>query len=208
MSEAESIQSQETTPEQKAAPVAETNASGRRKHKEEITPVEGVTVTVDKGNITIKGEKGELVEVVNDPKIKVSFDNGKIILQSTTFSRHEKRKIKTFRSHIMNKMQGVLEGYVYKLKICAGHFPMNVTLQGQDFVIKNFLGEKIPRTLKIVEGGTVKIEGEIITVESVDKEIAGQIAASIEKLCTVTNRDLRVFQDGIYITEKAGKEIK
>tara|TARA_Y100000310_G_scaffold291063_1_gene318706 strand:- start:714 stop:1322 length:609 start_codon:yes stop_codon:yes gene_type:complete len=182
--------------------------NGRKKFVEEITLIDGVSASADNGNITIKGEKGELVENIKDPLLSTKVADGKIVIQSKTRSRHEKRKVRTYKAHLLNKIKGVSEGYVYKLKICSGHFPMNVTLKGQEFEIKNFLGEKVPRTLTIQEGATVKVEGESITVESADKEKAGQVAASIEQLCRITNRDLRIFQDGIYIIEKAGKELK
>ena len=52
---------------------------------------------------------------------------------------------------------------------------------------------------------TVKVEGEKITVESCDKELAGKIASDIELLTSKSNRDLRVFQDGIYMIEKANE---
>ena len=77
-----------------------------------------------------------------------------------------------------------------------------------EIVIKNFLGEKVPRVLKIKEGAKVKIDGEIVLVESCDKEIAGQVAADIEKLTVIKNRDNRIFQDGIHIINKSGKQIE
>jgi large subunit ribosomal protein L6 len=85
---------------------------------------------------------------------------------------------------------------------------MNVAVSGDKLSVKNFLGEKIPRVAKILPGVTVKVEGDIIDIESTDKEAAGQTAANFEQLTRITNRDLRIFQDGIYITVKDGKEIK
>jgi large subunit ribosomal protein L6 len=84
---------------------------------------------------------------------------------------------------------------------------MNVSVSGDTFAIKNFLGEKVPRTLKIKEGVTVKVEGTDVTVESTDIEKAGQVAADIEQLTRITNRDIRIFQDGIYIVEKSRKPL-
>ena len=104
-------------------------------------------------------------------------------------------------------IKGSNEGHVYELKICSGHFPMNVSIQGKELVVKNFIGEKFPRRLKIQEGVIVKIEGEKITVEHTSKEIAGQSAANIEQLTRRPNFDSRIFQDGIYITVKDGKQI-
>ena len=105
-------------------------------------------------------------------------------------------------------MKGANEGFVYRMKICSGHFPMNVSNTKEEFSVKNFLGEKVPRVLKIKPGVDVKIEGDAVIVESNSKELAGQTAANIEKLTKIKNRDLRVFQDGIYITEMAGRKVR
>jgi large subunit ribosomal protein L6 len=56
-------------------------------------------------------------------------------------------------------------------------------------------------------GAELEIEKDIITIKSVDKEIAGQATANLEKATQIKKRDKRVFQDGIYIINKAGKEI-
>ena len=104
-------------------------------------------------------------------------------------------------------IKGVQQPYTYRLKICSGHFPMNVSISGDQFIVKNFLGEKSPRTLKLKKGATVKVEGDQILVESCSKELAGQQASDIELLTAKRNRDLRVFQDGIYMIEKAGEKV-
>ena len=54
----------------------------------------------------------------------------------------------------------------------------------------------------------MKVDGDLVTVQSTSKELAGQTAADIEQLCRVTGRDRRIFQDGIWIIEKDGKPIK
>lgn len=81
---------------------------------------------------------------------------------------------------------------------------MNVAVSGNELVIKNFLGEAVPRRVEIMQGAEVKVNGEEITVKSCNVEIAGQTAAKIETACRITNRDRRIFQDGCYIFDKAG----
>ena len=113
--------------------------------------------------------------------------------------------IGTFKSHIDNLMTGAAEGHVYQLKIASSHFPMTATINNQEFTVQNFLGGKVPRVIKVKEGVDVKIEGDIITIESTDKEAAGQTAGDIEQMCRITNKDRRIFQDGIYIIKKSKK---
>ena len=105
-------------------------------------------------------------------------------------------------------IKGVAEGHVYRLKICSGHFPMNVSVSGNEFSVANFLGEKTPRKLSVKEGASVKVEGQEVVVESMNKELAGQTAADIELLTKVKGRDRRIFQDGIFIINKDGKELE
>jgi large subunit ribosomal protein L6 len=84
---------------------------------------------------------------------------------------------------------------------------MNVALSGNELVVKNFLGEKVPRTIKFDQGVKVKISGDIIEIESPDIELAGRTASKFEGLTFVSKRDRRIFQDGIYITQKAGVDV-
>ena len=104
-------------------------------------------------------------------------------------------------------INGIEKGFEYKLKAVYSHFPITVELHGKEAIIKNFLGEKIPRKTKILPNVDVKIDKDFITVNSSDKESAGQTAANFEKATWIRLKDRRVFQDGIFIINKAGKEI-
>ncbi|RLE45256.1 50S ribosomal protein L6 [Candidatus Woesearchaeota archaeon] len=169
---------------------------------------EGVTVDITgNGKISVKGPKGKVFRQIKDAKIKFQAKDNKVLLFVKGATKREKSLINTYFKHIQNMMKGVVEGFVYKLKICSGHFPMNVAVSGNKLTVKNFIGEKFPRVLTIKDAVDVKVDGDIITVESIDKEKAGQVAADIENMMRVTNRDRRIFQDGIYIIEKAGKTI-
>ena len=48
---------------------------------------------------------------------------------------------------------------------------MNVNVAGNEFIIKNFIGEKVPRKLKLSPEVKVKVEGDFITVEGNNKEL-------------------------------------
>lgn len=177
------------------------------KIEESVEIPEGIEVKIERNLFSAKGPKGENKRVLANPKIKIEIKGNEVIVSASNASRKEKRDIGSFASHIKNIIRGVKEPYVYKLKVCSGHFPMTVSATKEELQVKNYLGESVPRKLKLKKGVDVKVEGEIITVESVDKELAGQTAASIEQLTRITNRDRRIFQDGVWITEKYGKKM-
>lgn len=157
--------------------------------------------------VTCVGPKGELSREILARKLTISANSEALTIEAKDATQQQKNLLFTYKAHIKNMIRGVLEGFTYKLKICSGHFPMNVTLKGNELEVKNFIGEKVPRHLNIKEGADVNIEGDQITVTSNSKEIAGQVAADIEQLCKRPGFDKRIFQDGIYITEKAGKKM-
>mgnify|MGYP001231582226 FL=1 len=72
----------------------------------------------------------------------------------------------------------------------------------QHLTVKNFLGEKNARVADVPVGVSAKVQDKDIILESVDRELAGIAASRIEQLTRVTNKDRRIFQDGIYITGK------
>ncbi|MBI2669181.1 50S ribosomal protein L6 [Candidatus Woesearchaeota archaeon] len=169
----------------------------------------GVSAKLEGTLLTVKGPKGETKRDFHDPRITmtVSMQGNKMELESRRNTRREKTILHCYRAHILNLIQGVQEPHLYKLKICSGHFPMTVAVAGQELIVKNFLGEHKPRKMALPAGVTVKVDGTEVTVSSPDIEIAGQAAAKIELLCRITNRDIRIFQDGIYITSKSSKAV-
>jgi large subunit ribosomal protein L6 len=162
---------------------------------------DGVTVQVDDA-IVVNGPQGENRKVLRHPKITIAVKDKSIEIQAENATRREKKLLGTFAAIIRNMLTGARELFTYTLKVCSGHFPMNVTVSGNELIVKNFLGESVPRKLSLKPGVNVTVNGNEITVQSSSKEAAGQTAADIEQLCRITTRDRRVFQDGIYIISK------
>src|SRR3989338_9138054 len=107
--------------------------------------------------------KGEIKKKIYHPAVKITVKDNKVTLECKKATKREKTLINTLRAHIKNLLIGVKESYMYKLKICAGppqsHFPAQVTLKDSVLSVKNFLGEKIPRELKIRNDAKVEIKG-------------------------------------------------
>ena len=173
--------------------------------KEKITISEGVNATLEGNVITIKGEKGELTRTFSHPKINIQINGNIIEIHSKNVRRKEKALIGTFVAHINNMIRGVTEGFEYKMKTVFSHFPIKTSVEGNEFVIQNFLGERSARRAVILDGVTVEVKGEDVTVQGSDKEKVGQTAANIERATQVKKRDIRVFQDGVYRISKGGR---
>lgn len=172
---------------------------------------QGVNVIVLDSTITVKGPKGELKKSYKNPRVEIKSSGNKIEIKckSKRTSVRDKMVINSFAAHIKNMFEGVIKGYYAKVKVLSGHFPITATLEGGNtIVVKNFLGEKVPRKTTILSGVKVSVQGDIISLEGIDRDAVGQSAAKIESLTRITNKDRRIFQDGCYIIEKpAGKKI-
>jgi large subunit ribosomal protein L6 len=168
---------------------------------------EGVEVELNGNKVIVKGKEGVNEREFDISNLILEKKENEIIIGNKKATKKEKRKMNTLAAHIRNMIRGVQEKFEYKLKICFSHFPITVEVKENEALIKNFLGERVPRKMKIPSGVDVKVEKEIITVSSPSIELAGQVAANFENVTRISSRDRRVFQDGIFIISKAGEEI-
>jgi len=179
-------------------------------HKEiyqKIEIPESVEAEIDGTMLKVKGPEGEIERNFNISGLDFKKENNQIIIGHKKATKKEKKLINTVYAHIRNMIEGVQKKFEYQLKICYSHFPITIELKDKEILIKNFLGEKEPRKMKVPEGADIEVSKEVVKVISADKELAGQVAANFEKLTRIGKRDIRIFQDGLYIINKAGKEI-
>jgi large subunit ribosomal protein L6 len=185
-----------------------------------ITLPDGVDATVDHLDMTVEGDAGSVTRRLWFPDVTVSVetverpvDDGEeteteaveaIVVATEANDAKTRSTVGTFESHVRNMIHGVTEGWTYEMEVFYAHFPMQVDVEGDHVVITNFLGEKAPRRTPIRGDTDVRIDGEEITLSGPSKEDVGQTAADIEQLTRVTDKDTRVFQDGVYITSKPG----
>jgi len=149
-------------------------------------PVEipsGVTITIGKDNVvTIKGPKGELKQAV-DTDIKLELKDSSLELVRPTEQIRHRAMHGLYRSLISNMVKGVTEGYVKKLELVGVGFKA----ANQGNILDLALGYshniifEIPKELKIVTSQE-KGQNPIITLESVDKQLLGQVCAKIRGL--------------------------
>lgn len=176
--------------------------------KESLDLPEGSELTVAGQQLVAKGPLGEVTRMFPSSKLKVAKEGNSITVESKIENAKMKSLVKTFKKHIQNMVNGVQEPFVYKLKAASVHFPMNLAYSGNIFKITNFLGSKKPIEVKMPAGIEVNIQGTEITIISPNIELAGMAATKLEQATRLSNKDRRVFQDGIFMTEKAGNPIR
>jgi len=172
---------------------------------DEIELPKGVQVALEGGTVKIKGPKGEVSRKLSHPRICVEAKGDKIIISCDMPRMKDKALAGTFGAHIRNMVEGVTTGFEYRMKIVYAHFPIKASVKGDSFIIENFLGEKHPRKARILGATKVTVKGDQVVLAGPDVEAVGQTAANIETATKIKGYDPRVFQDGIYITEKPGR---
>lgn len=169
--------------------------------REELPIPEGLDVTID-GGITIKGSKGQLSRKFNYSGITIKKEEGNVVIEANFPKKRDKAMLGTIKSHINNMIIGLTDGFTYNMKIVYAHFPMTVKAAGDKVTIENFLGERYPRTAKIVGSAKVQVKGDEVVVTGINKEDVGQTMANLEQATKIKGRDPRVFQDGIYLVSR------
>jgi large subunit ribosomal protein L6 len=169
---------------------------------EEIDVPNNVNIEIKDSIIKVKGPKGEKERKINNRNIIIEKKDNKIVVKVYFPSRKLLRDFYTMVSHIKNDINGVVNGYRYKLRAVYIHFPIKLKLQGNKLIIENFMGGRSPKEIEIPKGVKVTVNENEIILEGHDIELLGNLAGLIENTAKIKEKDLRKFQDGIYIVEK------
>ncbi|KAM3964077.1 ribosomal protein L9 [Aphomia sociella] len=169
---------------------------------------DGLTVHVKSRLVTVKGPRGVLKRNFKHLAVDIRMVNPRLLKVEKWFgSKKELAAVRTVCSHVENMIKGVTKGFQYKMRAVYAHFPINcVTTEGNSVIeIRNFLGEKYIRRVKMAPGVTVvnspKQKDELI-IEGNSLEDVSSSAALIQQSTTVKNKDIRKFLDGLYVSEK------
>jgi large subunit ribosomal protein L6 len=168
----------------------------------------GVTFSFSESDhvVTVKGPKGELKQLI-DPDFKVGLENGEVVVHRPTEQKRHKAMHGLYRSLISNMVEGVSNGYKRQLELIGVGY--KATAQGN--VLDLSLGYShsvivgIPSELKVV-ATQEKGQNPMITLEGIDKQLIGQVAAKIKSLRSVEpykGKGIRFV--GEFVRRKAGK---
>lgn len=137
----------------------------------------GVTITVDSGNVAVKGPKGELNQFIT-PAVTVKVDDGVLTVTPNDESRQARAQHGLMRALINNMVTGVTKGFEKKLEVSGVGF--RVGMSGQDLEMS--LGFSHPVKYKAPEGVQITTNKMEITVAGISKQQVGQVAAEIRAL--------------------------
>jgi len=140
-----------------------------------ITIPAGVEIKQNGNKYTVKGPKGQLERELSS-EIKVNIKDGEITFERPNDLPHIRALHGTTRANLNNMVTGVSEGFAIRLELVGVGYRVQANGKGLTLA----LGYSHPVEIEAVEGITFKVEGNTkITVEGIDKQLVGQIAANI-----------------------------
>ena len=175
--------------------------------KKPVVIPQGVTVTVGSDNVvTVKGPKGELKQNI-DRDITVEVKDGQVEFARPTDQIRHRAMHGLYRSLISNLVKGVTEGYKKNLELVGvGYKASNQgNLLDLSLGFSHNIIFEVPKELKLTTAQE-KGQNPTISLEGIDKQLLGQVAAKIRGLRKPEPyKGKGVKYVGEYIRRKAGK---
>lgn len=137
----------------------------------------GVTITVDSDVINVEGPKGKLV-VPHLSDVTVTVEDGVATVVRKDDEKIAKAQHGLQRALLFNAVEGVTKGFEKKLEVNGVGF--RVGMSGAD--LEMALGFSHPVKYKTPEGVQISTDKMTITVNGIDKQQVGQVAAEIRAL--------------------------
>ncbi len=167
----------------------------------------GVKIEIKSRKVTVTGKRGTLSCDLTHQAVEIrQVNKGLIRIDKWFGTKREIACVRTFCSKIENMITGVTKGYRYKMRLVYAHFPINVNIDNNTLEIRNYIGEKVVKRIKMI-GSDTKITKSTdvkdqLVIEGNDVNSVSQTCAQIQQSCRPKGKDIRKFLDGIYVSEK------
>ena len=173
--------------------------------REPIVIPAGVEVKIDGCHVTVKGPKGELSWEFS-PLLTIKQEGGELIVERNDESTESNAQQGLSRTLLNNMVVGVSQGFEKKLEMTGVGY--RATLKGSDLDLS--LGYSHPILYKAPEGITFVVpDNTHITVQGIDKQKVGQVAAEIRaKRPPEPYKGKGIHYEGEHIRRKLGKAAK
>lgn len=172
--------------------------------KKAVTLPKEAKVTIQEGIINVEGPKGKL-SISLPANIVVAHDKGVITVTRQVDNKQDRANHGTVRANIVNMLEGVTQGHKKNLEIQGVGF--RAQMQGSKLILNlgfsNPVEFEVPTDVKVATPTQVSV-----SVEGINKERVGQVAASIRKLKKVEpykGKGIRYV--GEVVRRKQGKSV-
>jgi len=167
---------------------------------------DGVKISQEGATVTVTGAKGTLSQDI-DTDFEVKIEEGTLNLIRPTDQKRHKSLHGTYRSLISNMVVGVTEGYIKELELVGVGYKAstqgNVLELNLGYSHNIFMG--LPAEVK-VKAEMQKGKSPTVTLESIDKQLIGDVAAKIKSLRPVEPyKGKGIRFKGQFVRRKAGK---
>merc|ERR1712216_315092 len=151
------------------------------------------------------GGKTKLEKDLTHIGADLRVDGNKVVATMWFTKGKAKASLRTCLSHVKNMMTGVTQKFQKSMRLVYSHFPINMTIvdNGKGCEIRNYLGEKNVRKIKVLGDSILTKSGDVkdeIFVEGSDIEHVGRSCALINQAALCRDKDIRKFLDGIYVS--------
>ena len=142
----------------------------------------GVDVKLNGNIVTVKGPKGELTQEI-DSCVTLSIEDNTITFSRESDAPAHRAKHGLYRALLQNMVVGVSEGYKKELEVIGVGYRATATGQQLELALgySHAIILEVPNEIK-VSADTQKGKAPVVTLESYDKQLLGQVAAKIRSL--------------------------
>lgn len=150
--------------------------------KSPVTIPSGVEVTLNGTTVTVKGPKGSLTQEI-DSSVTMNIEDNVITFSRESDAPAHRAKHGLYRSLISNMIVGVSEGYKKAMEVIGVGYRATATGQMLELSLgfSHPVIFELPSEIK-VSADTQKGKAPVVTLESIDKQLVGQVAAKIRSL--------------------------
>jgi len=172
-----------------------------------VTVPSGVELKIENDTITVKGPKGELTQDYDSAAVNIKLEDGVVTLSRNSDHKDHRAKHGLYRALIFNMIEGVAKGWTKKLEFHGVGYRATAKGQLLEMVIgySHAVVMEMPSEIKLT-AETEKGKAPVVTLESYDKQLIGQVAAKIRSLRKPEPyKGKGIRYQGEYIRRKAGK---
>ena len=145
--------------------------------KQPIAVPNGVDVKIGTDVVEVKGPKGSISTPVCS-LLKYELTDGHVVITRQEESRQSRAQHGLRRTLLANCIEGVTKGFSKSLEVIGVGY--RVAVKGN--MVEMALGFSHPVIMELPEGIKASVEGQVLTLSGVDKELVGETAARIRRL--------------------------